>query len=158
MCELRRSSSSTSGLLVLRAAMAASKKKAAFSAVGARSSLWFWSCRGKGGGGERVRTGLRRAKETIKRRRERTDVKRILKREDTQRRGKATNWTQACNSCPLDSVSGAIKTADMHMEGGGLGAVMAEQRFSEHGCDDRGSGWLRDCRGNEVGRNVRAGP
>lgn len=111
---------------MLRAAMAASKKKAAFSAVGARSSLWFWSCRGEGGG-ERVRTGLRRAKETIKRRRERTDVKRILKREDTQRRRKATNWTQACNSCPLDSVSGAIKTADMHMEGGGLGAVMAEQ-------------------------------
>ncbi len=29
--------------------------------------------------------------------------------------------------CPLDWVSGAIKTADMHMGGGGLGEVMVEQ-------------------------------
>lgn len=39
MWEFRRTSSSALGLLVLRAAMAASRKKAAFSAVGARSSL-----------------------------------------------------------------------------------------------------------------------
>lgn len=37
------------------------------------------------------------------------------------------NWTLAHISCPLDWVSGAIKTADMHIEGGGLGEVMAEQ-------------------------------
>lgn len=49
------------------------------------------------------------------------------RKRDTQRRGKVANWTQARNSCPLDWVSGAIKTADMHTEGGGLGAVMAEQ-------------------------------
>lgn len=71
MCELRRSSSSTSGLLVLRAAMAASRKKAAFSAVGARSSLWFWSCRGgRGGRGaqreNRVRSSKGDHKETGK--------------------------------------------------------------------------------------------
>lgn len=45
MWELRWSSSSQSLWLLRREAMAASRKKAAFSAVGARSSLWFWSCR-----------------------------------------------------------------------------------------------------------------
>lgn len=45
MWELRWSSSSQSRWLLRREAMAASRKKAAFSAVGARSSLWFWSCR-----------------------------------------------------------------------------------------------------------------
>lgn len=35
--------------------------------------------------------------------------------------------TPAHISCPLDWVSGAIKTADMHTEGGGLGEVMVEQ-------------------------------
>lgn len=44
MWELRWSSSSQSRWLLWREAMAASRKKAAFSAVGARSSLWFWSC------------------------------------------------------------------------------------------------------------------
>jgi hypothetical protein len=43
MWELRWSSSSQSCWLPLREAMAASRKKAAFSAVGARSSLWFCS-------------------------------------------------------------------------------------------------------------------
>lgn len=43
ICEFLLSSSSHSGLLVLLAAIAASRKKAAFSAVGALSSLWFWS-------------------------------------------------------------------------------------------------------------------
>lgn len=62
MCELRRSSSSTSGLLVLRAVMAASRKRAAFSAVGARSSLWFWSCRGEGGGAEKKKNGVKAGK------------------------------------------------------------------------------------------------
>lgn len=52
---------------MLRAAMAASKKKAAFSAVGARSSLWFWSCRGKGGGDrERVKASIEDHKVTGK--------------------------------------------------------------------------------------------
>lgn len=44
MWELRWSSSAQSRWLLRREAMAASRKKAAFSAVGARSSLWFWSC------------------------------------------------------------------------------------------------------------------
>lgn len=44
-----------------------------------------------------------------------------------RKKGEPVNWTPAHISCPLDWVSGAIKTTDMHTEGGGLGEVMAEQ-------------------------------
>jgi len=43
---------------------------------------------------------------------------------DTRKRGELANWTPAYISYPLEWVSGAIKTADMHAEGGGLREVM----------------------------------
>lgn len=46
----------------------------------------------------------------------------------TRMRRGSVNWTPAHNSCPLDWVSGAIKSADIHTQGGGLGKVMVQQQ------------------------------
>lgn len=75
--------------------------------------------------------------------------KRIQGRRGTSLRGEPVNWTPACISCPLDWVSGAIKTAVMHTEGGRLGEVIVEQEagaFSLLWCDDGNCGIQKESR------------
>lgn len=68
--------------------------------------------------------------------------------------GEPVNWTPACISSPLDQLSGAIKTPDMHTEGRGLKEVMAEQEavvLLSHACDD-GSGEIQKDRRGKRGK------
>lgn len=64
--------------------------------------------------------------------------------------GESVNWTPACISSPLDQLSGAIKTPDMHTEGRGLKEVMVEQEAAvlpSHACDDGCGEIKKDRRG-----------
>lgn len=71
------------------------------------------------------------------------------------------NWTPACISSPLDQLSGAIKTPDMHTEGRGLKEVTEEQEaevLPSHARDDGGGEIQKDKRvkREKVGATWRA--
>lgn len=79
------------------------------------------------GGGEERENGVRVSKGDHKGLEKEDRCEKDTRKREDRKSGEPVNWTSACISCPLDWVSGAIKTADMRTGGGGLGEVMLEQ-------------------------------